>query len=49
VVLGLVEQVHGLRRALRAVLAAVDGAPEETRARILAALEGRAAGEDAEG
>src|SRR5262245_33253196 len=35
VVLDLVEQVHGLRRALRAVLAALNGAPEETRARIL--------------
>jgi chaperone modulatory protein CbpM len=49
VVLDLVEQVHGLRRALRVVLAALDGAPEETRTRILAALERRAPGEDAAG
>jgi chaperone modulatory protein CbpM len=49
VVLDLVEQVHGLRRALRTVLAALDGVPDDTRTRILAALDRRPPGDDAAG
>jgi len=37
VVLSLIDQIHGLRGALRSLAAAVDAEPEETRARICAA------------
>jgi chaperone modulatory protein CbpM len=39
VVLELVDQLHGLRRTLREILARLDAEPEATRRRILAALE----------
>ncbi|MBW6506854.1 MAG: hypothetical protein K0B00_08910 [Rhodobacteraceae bacterium] len=38
VVIGLVDQMHGLRGELRAVLAAVAAEPDEVRARITLAL-----------
>jgi chaperone modulatory protein CbpM len=38
VVLDLVDQLHGLRRSLREILAGLEAEPEATRRRILAAL-----------
>ncbi|MDP1668341.1 chaperone modulator CbpM [Phaeovulum sp.] len=37
-VISLVDQMHGLRGELRAVLAAIDAEPDEVRARIAQAL-----------
>lgn len=44
VVLGLVDQIHGLRRAMHGVLSAVCCQPDDVRAEILAVL--RAVGEE---
>jgi chaperone modulatory protein CbpM len=38
VVIGLIDQLHGLRGELRAVLAAIENEPAEVRARIAFAL-----------
>jgi chaperone modulatory protein CbpM len=38
VVIGLIDQMHGLRGELRAVLAAIENEPAEVRARIAIAL-----------
>jgi chaperone modulatory protein CbpM len=40
-VIGLVDQIHGLRRELRSIGLAVAEEPREIRARILARLPGR--------
>ncbi len=39
-VLSLVDQIHGLRHALRRLGEAVDAEPDETRARVRARLQG---------
>jgi chaperone modulatory protein CbpM len=41
VVLSLVDQIHGLRRQLRAVVDAIAAEPEEVRGRIRTRLAGR--------
>jgi chaperone modulatory protein CbpM len=40
VALGLLDQLHGLRRALHQMRAALDGLPEPLRGEVLAALRG---------
>ena len=39
-VIGLIDQIHGLRRQMRRLLAALEAEPEEVRARIREALAG---------
>jgi chaperone modulatory protein CbpM len=46
VALALIDQIHGLRRALRQVSAALDRLPEPLRTEALAALRAAAEGRD---
>lgn len=49
IILGLIDQIHGLRCALRDLLAAVNAQPETLRSQIVAAMRLAASGSGAEG